>query len=181
MKTRYIIALASVVVIALYLIYGFYEPKPDLRDMGPLDYKINETLINVTLGGELFEADETYFKSLALECGKEPTDEHLTQLKSVFSGIQKYVYQFEYLPDNQGQSSFIVSVLRNKLGYTSLEEFKKDFDQCFAGGNMYPTNLNNEWLMFVNSCGSGFSDGSELPIGCVEAKNLIIPTLGLDN
>jgi hypothetical protein len=81
---------------------------------------------------------------------------------------------------SQEPDTFVVTLLPNKAGYTSLDQFKKDFDICAAGGDAYPTMLNSNWLLFVNSCGSGFNDGSGRPIGCDEVQKVVEPTLKLN-
>ncbi len=80
----------------------------------------------------------------------------------------------------QDSSTFVVTLLPNKQGYTSLDQFKKDFDICAAGGNAYPTMLNSGWLLFVNACGSGYDDGSGRPHGCDEVEKVVSPTLKLN-
>jgi len=40
--------------------------------------------------------------------------------------------------------------------------------------------MNPKWLLFVNSCGTGFSDGSGRPIGCQTVSEVVEPTLKLN-
>ncbi|MDP3970588.1 MAG: hypothetical protein Q8P90_02715 [bacterium] len=61
-----------------------------------------------------------------------------------------------------------------------FDQFSKDFDVCAAGGEAYPKMLNNDWLLFTGSCGSGFDDGSGLSVGCDEVKKVVEPTLKLN-
>jgi hypothetical protein len=95
-------------------------------------------------------------------------------------GASKTIYNFKYAGTSQASDTFVVTLLPNKAGYSSLDEFKSDFNQCYAGGDAYPTKLNNNWLLFVNSCSTGFDDGSGNPIGCQEVKDLVAPTLQLN-
>jgi hypothetical protein len=66
------------------------------------------------------------------------------------------------------------------MEYATIDSVKKDFDQCYAGGDMYPTAMNSKWLLFVNSCGTGFDDGSGKPNGCQEVRTIVEPTLKLN-
>jgi hypothetical protein len=117
---------------------------------------------------------------MAEECGNNQTASYFSNLVSKFSGATKTVYNFKYTGTSQESDTFVVTLLPNKAGYSSLDQFKKDFDQCYAGGDAYPTMLNSDWLLFVNSCGTGFDDGSGKPIGCQEVRDVVEPTLKLN-
>ena len=45
---------------------------------------------------------------------------------------------------------------------------------------MYPVQMNAKWILFVNSCGTGYSDGSGNPIGCQVVRDIVEPTLKLN-
>jgi hypothetical protein len=70
--------------------------------------------------------------------------------------------------------------LPNKAGYTSVDQFKKDFDICSVGGDAYPKLVNKNWLLFTSSCGSGFDDGSGRIHGCDEVQKIVEPSLRLN-
>jgi hypothetical protein len=81
----------------------------------------------------------------------------------IVSDTTKTSYSFKYTGESQASNTFVTFLLPNKLGYTSLDQFKNDFNNCAAGGNAYPKMLNKDWLLFENSCGSELDDGSGLP------------------
>ena len=126
----------------------------------------------VRLAGAV-QINEEYFFELAQECGTEITEDRGRSLYETFNEEGKFVYEFEYLPEHQGSSTFVLSLMSNKMNYASLEEFRNDFDLCYAGGDMYPLDINETWLLFASACGTGFADGSGLPNGCAEAKDHI--------
>lgn len=146
----------------------------------PLTYLIGD--ISASVSKETVPSGYTadQLVSMAQECGNKQTVNYFSNLVSKFSGATKTVYNFKYAGASQKSDTFVVTLLPNKAGYSSLDDFKKDFDQCYAGGDAYPKMLNDDWLLFVNSCGSGFNDGSGEPIGCQEVKNVVEPTLKLN-
>lgn len=117
--------------------------------------------------------------SMSKECGNNQTESYFSNLVSQFNGTTKTLYTFTYQGETQDSASFIVTLLPNKAGYSSLDQFGKDFAQCFAAGNAHPTMMNDDWLLFTSTCGSGFDDGSGRPHGCDEVRDVIYPTLKL--
>ena len=147
----------------------------------PLAYSTSGASVSVSKKTASFGYTADQLVSMAKECGNNQTPSYFSNLVSKFSGATKTVYNFKYSGASQGSDTFVVTLLPNKAGYSSLNEFKKDFDQCYAGGDAYPTMLNNDWLLFVNSCGTGFDDGSGRPIGgCQEVRDVVEPTLKLN-
>ncbi|MEI7452557.1 MAG: hypothetical protein WCK37_05165 [Candidatus Falkowbacteria bacterium] len=125
-----------------------------------------------------FTADQ--LKSTANECGTKYASNYFEKLISKFSGANKIVYNFKYQGVSQDDGIFTITILPNKAGYTSLDQFKKDFDVCAAGGDVYPFLVNNNWLLFVSSCGTGFDDGSGRTHGCDEVEKIVEPSLKLN-
>ena len=146
----------------------------------PLTYSTNGVSASLSKESAPFGYTADQLVSMAQECGNEQTASYYSSLVSKFSGATKTVYNFKYTGASQESDTFVVTLLPNKAGYSSLDEFKKDFDQCYAGGDAYPTKLNSDWLLFVNSCGTGFDDGSGKPIGCQEVRDVVEPTLKLN-
>ena len=146
----------------------------------PLTYSTSGVSASVSKETKSFGYTADQLVSMAEECGNNQTSSYFSNLVSKFSGTTKTVYKFKYTGASQESDTFVVTLLPNKAGYSSLDEFKKDFDQCYAGGDAYPTKLNNDWLLFVNSCGTGFDDGSGKPIGCQEVRDAVEPTLKLN-
>jgi len=146
----------------------------------PLTYSTSGVSASVSKETEPFGYTADQLVSMAQECGNEQTENYFNNLVSKFSGATKTVYNFKYTGASQESDTFVVTLLPNKAYYSSLDEFKKDFDQCYAGGDAYPTMLNDNWLLFINSCGTGFDDGSGRPIGCQEVRDVVEPTLKLN-
>ncbi len=147
----------------------------------PLTYSTSGVSISVSKETASFGYTVDQLVSMGEECGTNgQTARYFSSLVSKFSGVTKIVYNFKYSGISQESDTFVVTLLPNKIGYSSLDEFKKDFDQCYAGGDAYPTKLNSDWLLFVNSCGTGFDDGSGKPIGCQEVRDVVEPTLKLN-
>jgi len=150
------------------------------RPKEPLTYSTGDVPVSVSKETEPFGYTSDELISMAQECGNEQTESYFNNLVSKFSGENKTVYNLKYTGASQGSDTLVVTLLPNKAGYSSLDDFRKDFDQCYAGGDAYPTMLNDDWLLFVNACGTGVNDGSGRPIGCQEVSNVVVPTLGLN-
>ncbi|HPA25904.1 MAG TPA: hypothetical protein PLK76_04060 [bacterium] len=146
----------------------------------PLTYSTSGVSASVSKETAPFGYTADQLVSMAEECGNSQTASYFSNLVSKFSGTTKTVYNFKYTGASQESDTFVVTLMPNKAGYSSLDEFKKDFDQCYAGGDAYPTKLNSDWLLFVNSCGTGFDDGSGKPIGCQEVRDVVELTLKLN-
>jgi hypothetical protein len=161
--------------------YWWQQSKADKEEpKEPLTYSTSGVSSSVSKETESFGYTADQLVSMAQECGNNQTESYFSNLISKFSGATKTVYNFKYTGASQKSDTFVVTLLPNKAGYTSLDQFKKDFDICAAGGGAYPTKLNSDWLLFVNSCGTGFDDGSGKPIGCQEARDVVEPTLKLN-
>lgn len=146
----------------------------------PLSYSLNGVSGVVSKKTMPFDYTSEQLFSMAQECGSNKTESYFANLITQFNGVSKTLYNFKYTEASQDPDTFVVTLLPNKAGYTSLDQFKKDFDQCYAAGDAYPTMLNKDWLLFVNSCGSGYSDDSGRPIGCQLVSDKVQPTLKLN-
>jgi hypothetical protein len=144
-------------------------------DEEALSYSVAD-VINVLKEDRPFSYTSEQLMEMSDECGVKHDVGYFDKLALKFNNSMETVYSFKYKDDNQDSRAFIVTLLPNKAEYSSLEEFKKDFDLCFAGGDLYPVQLNSDWLLFVSSCGSGvLSDGS-----CDEIKKTVEPSLKLN-
>lgn len=152
--------------------------KGELKE--PLTYSTSGVSVSVSKETASFPYSAYQLVSMAEECGNNQTSTYFSNLVSKFSGATRTVYKFTYQGETQDSGVFVVTLLPNKADYSSLDEFKKDFDQCAAGGDAYPTMLNDNWLLFVNACGTGFDDGSGRPHGCQEISDVVEPTLKLN-
>lgn len=113
----------------------------------------------------------------SIECGTNQDKQYFDDLLSEYTENDlgnKYI--FKYNKPSQ-DNSWTITAIPNKLGYSDIEQFKNDFDLCFAGAEKYPHLISENNLLFVTSCGSGFDDASGLPHGCEEIREIIEPTL----
>lgn len=143
----------------------------------PISYSLTGISASVSKEIKSFDFTAAELASDAEECGAKHDAGYFDALVSKFSGSSKIIYDFKYQGNNQDGSTFVVTLLPNKAGYTSIDQFKKDFDVCAVGGQTYPQMLSSDWLLFVNSCGSGFDDGSGRIHGCDEIRKIIEPSL----
>jgi|SRR3989339_1453 len=150
-----------------------------VEETDPLSYSTTGVSASVSKKTGGFEYSSQQIR-MANDCGAQHKAGDFDKLVSIFSGTTKEFYSFKYTGASQGPDTFVVTLLPNKAGYTSLDQFKKDFDVCEVGGDAYPKMLNSDWLLFVSSCGSGFDDGSGKPVGCDEVKKVVEPTLKLN-
>jgi hypothetical protein len=154
--------------------------KEEPANSEPLSYSMTGVSATILKNTAPFGYTADQLKSMAEECGSQYEAGYFDKLVAKFSGANKIVYNFKYQGKSQDAGVYTVTLLPNKPGYTSLDQFKKDFDICTAGGDAYPTMLNSNWLLFVNACGTGFDDGSGLPYGCDKVREIIEPSLKLN-
>ena len=164
-----------IVIVALVLSGVYFWQK----NSEPLLYSIKGVSVSVSKNKASFRYTVDQLKTMAEQCGTQQEAGYFDKLVAEFNGGNRIVYNFKYQGDSQDNSVFAVILLPNKAGYTSLGQFKKDFDQCFAAGDAYPKMLNNNWLLFTNSCGTGFDDGSGRVHGCEEVRKIVEPSLKL--
>ncbi|MDD4995268.1 MAG: hypothetical protein PHW53_02295 [Patescibacteria group bacterium] len=147
----------------------------------PLLYSTAGLPVSVSKNAVLFDYTVEQLEGMAGECGSQHDPDYFDELilKFVAAGATKHIYNLKYSDASQEPDTFVITLLPNEAGYASLDQFKKDFDICAAGGDAYPTMLSENWLLFVNSCGSGFDDGSGRPIGCEKVREIVEPTLKL--
>jgi hypothetical protein len=132
--------------------------------------------INVKKENRPFSYTSEQLRGMSDECGIKHDVGYFDRLVSKFSNSMEIEYSFKYQDDNQDFRAFVVTLLPNRAEYSSLEELKKDFDLCAAGGDLYSMQLNSDWLLFVSSCGSGaLNNGS-----CDEIKKIVEPSLMLN-
>lgn len=152
----------------------------DYLQSDPLSYSTEGVAVQLSTGTDVFGYTADDLKALADECGTSYEDGYFEELVKSFEGAETTVYNFKYDGESQGVDTYVVTLLPNNAEYSTLEDFQKDFNQCFAAGDLYPKKVSEKWLLFVNSCGSGFNDGSGLPIGCAEVQPVVEPTLELE-
>ncbi len=147
----------------------------------PLLYSTDGVDTTVTKDESTFDLSAEHFEAMADECGTTYDADHFVNLVDDYANTPKYTYSFKYNGESQDPDTFTVTVLLNRMEYANLDEVKADFDQCFAGGDMYPIAVTNSLILFESSCGTGFDDGSGNPNGCAEIKDVVGPTLELNS
>ena len=120
------------------------------------------------LASAWFTADELVAASA--ECGTNHDAAHYQTFINGVAGASSYSYIFTAQGDTQDPMSWTVVMIPNVTGYTTMKDFKADFDICAVGGVTYPLMLNANWLVFSESCGSGYADGTNRPVGCELAR-----------
>lgn len=154
------------------------QPVVEIPDA--LTYAVDESKVSVEK--TMFPSDYTagFFAARAGDCGTEHDAEYFKGLANRFGGSSKIVYVFTYLGESQEKGkTYTVTVLENKAGYETLEQFKADFDLCSAGGKEYPKMVSKDWLLLEDSCGSGFAEESDLSKGCDVIRDSIESSLEL--
>lgn len=115
---------------------------------------------------------------MSKECSKDNDDDYFDKLVDKFNSSKEISYSFSYREGDEDSRPFVVTLIANEAGYRNLEEFKKDFDLCAAGGDLYPSQLNSDWLLFVSSCGSGAGgEASDDQFSCDTIKKIVEPSL----
>lgn len=146
----------------------------------PLYYSIDEIFAKVEkterITSELLPGD--LLESNAKECenGMSTGLAYWGDLSDLFTNANQnisYEYLFSYKGESQDPKNLYVTVVPNAAGWTTMKEFKDNLNVCSVGGNLYPYSMNDQWLVFESSCGSGFDDGSGKPIGCSVIKDTL--------
>ncbi len=145
---------------------------------GPLFYTTDGEAISSLKKTEVFDYTIEDFKSMSLSCGQVYDSVYFEYLINKFEGSSKIIYNFKY--DRGDDSSYEVTLIPNKIKYKNLDQFKRDFDVCEFGAEAYPKMLNDNWLLFVSSCGSSFSDNSNIINSCEKARDIIEPNLNFN-
>ena len=143
----------------------------EVDTLDPLTYDLGGVEADVSVEevafGDLFTA--AGLEAGATECGTPFEGGSFEWLVEQMEDNVGYKYSFTYLGESQDPTGYEITLMPNTMEY-SIDGLKADFDICAVGGQYYPTDVNDEWMLFVGSCGSGYADGSGLPIGCSEVK-----------
>ncbi len=152
-----------------------------LQTSSPLSYKItnqNITVSKTMLPFTDYTPDQLL--STAKDCDKNQKDKKYFQnLLAKFKNTQKIVYNFTDNRNPKNDSKFTITIVPNKAHYTSFADFQDDFNKCEAGAKNYPMMMNNNWLLFVDGCGTGFALTTQY-LSCDQIKKEIFPTLKLN-
>lgn len=143
----------------------------------PLEYPINDELYTVSAKAVLVKdvLNPTYWKDASTNSSAS-FRALLAKYEENAVGIR---YDFTYTGVSQDKGIWTVTVIPNKLGYTSTDQFLKDFPPAGVGDDLYANTATPNYLQFVSSCGTGFDDGSGRPIGCDVVQDAVLPTLKL--
>ena len=122
---------------------------------------------------EYFTVEE--LQAMSAECSTDKSLEYFQEILSHFSADdQGCEYRFYNNKPSWGSEFWTISVIPNRIGYTDVESFKKDFDLCEAGGEKYPWLISENYLLFVSACGTGVRES-----GCYYVWDIIEPTIKL--
>ncbi len=113
----------------------------------------------------------------AEECGSARSPQYYVDLENLFVGETGMQYTFAVAGDYE-MPTWTVTVLPNTASYTDEGLFAGDFGICAAGASMYPSTISSSTLLFIDSCGSGYSGGKEN--GCDVIRAAIEPTLSIE-
>lgn len=173
MVKRILPPLAALVLLGAGCTASPTTPTASLAYTLPSDGSISVTTKSVD-ASTLVSADDLLAQ--ATECGEERAAQYYLDIENTFTGMTGTEYTFTIAGDYE-MPTWTVTVLPNAPAYNTQESFKKDFDICAAGGDLYPKNMNANALMFAASCGSGYSGGKEN--GCSAIRTAIESTLSL--
>lgn len=153
------------------------QPIDQLITFGEFDEdKISTGMPIKELATSIFSADTLL--SQAQECGYARTPSFYTDLINNLQGVKTQIYYFEATPPENFQTNgWTITAIPNVFGYKTLAEFKKDFDICAVGGQLYPLDLNTNTLLFSSSCGSGYADDTGRENGCEVVSEIVGPTI----
>lgn len=158
------------------------QPAPE-RDLNqPLGYEMGT--VPMTAEHSLLLVRNTFtpemLAAMSDGCGSGLDTTHFESLLGEFEYQRGHRYDFLYRGESQEPSTYTLTVFANEPGYADIDALKKDFDVCAAGSTLYPLDLNENWLVFQSSCGTGYDDGSDLPVGCDEMRDQILNTLEIN-
>ncbi len=181
--TKIILAVITVVIMVILAVLiagqtGFFA-KDKIIESDPLIYSVEDIDASVNKKAVPFDYTAEQLVAMARECGHDIDQDYINDLVVKFAGTDKLVYEFEYQGESQNPDTYTVTLLPHKPDYASFDQFEKDFDTCSAGGDAYPYMLNDDWLVFVSSCGTGYEDDSGKPVGCQEIREAVESSLKL--
>lgn len=157
---------------------GTQQTDPNRKTLGSLSYSLGELKdVNVNI---TFENPEKLWtaeglQAAAKECGTEQPIGHYQDLMKSFEKTTVQAYHFT--PKNSPEEAYDVLLVPNRPGYSTLEEAKKDFDVCAAGG-MYPLQVSKGYMLLTGSCGGAGTE--ERPaVSCSDLQTTVQPSLKL--
>lgn len=152
---------------------AIYEPAE------PISYSILNIPVQIITEVGVFNSADSYMEAIEQNCSANPDPNFFNKLADKFINAKKIYYHFKYIGNEsanpEGSNDFVVTLLENKVKYSSLAEFKKDFDACGVGFT-YPAMLNDRWLLFESPCSGAGPSG---PVGCELVREAVEPTLKL--
>lgn len=150
----------------------------NMKTLGVLSYSLGDLKdvnVNITFAkvSDLWTAQSLLDQ--AKECSTEQPFKYYEELLQIYAGAPISVYHF--VPKNSPDEEYKLTVMANVSGYTALENFKKDFDVCAAGG-MYPSQVSKGSLLFTGSCGGAAPD-KKPEISCGDIEKAVSSTAKL--
>ncbi len=143
----------------------------------PLLYSLEKVPrdVNVSYSPVDFPFTVEKLESMAKECGTTHAPGYFAALMEKYKDAHAMRYEFSPSDGNRSDTPYIVTIIPNIPKYRDLNAVKKDFDQCWVAGDAYPFMLNDAWIVFENSCGSGvLPPGVKEPGTCVSVQENIL-------
>lgn len=179
-----LILILSAIIFLSVVFFSYYflneQNKKKIYKNEYFSYSLKGLPVTVSKETQPFDWTADKLKLLADECGTKYESGYFDSLVAKFKDTNKVVYNFIYQKDTQDSGPFTITILPNKIDYKSLDEFKKDFGQCFIAGDAYPLLINKDWLLFANSCASGVDNDSGLPHGYMDIQDTVVSTIKLN-
>ncbi len=149
-----------------------------VQTLGPLSYNTGspDVLVNIDFkrASDFWTPDDLLAN--AQECGDAKDLQYYSDLLAKFQNQTIQVYNFK--PKDAPQEAYQVLLVPNAGGYTNIENFKKDFDMCAAGG-IYPDKVSSNWLVFQGACG-GIGEDNPPPVTCNDIQTAVSNSLTIN-
>lgn len=154
------------------------QTDPNRKTLGALSYSLGEIKdvnVNITFKDPKTSWTAESLKAASEECGTGQSLEHYQELLKSFD--KKTIQAYRFTSKNNPEEAYEVMLVPNGPGYASLDDFKKDFDVCAAGG-MYPSQVSKTYLLFTGSCG-GAAPVVKPAVSCSDIQQTVDPSLKL--
>jgi hypothetical protein len=152
-----------------------YEVKEYVDNISKDDFLLNFKNDNLIIDRkvERFNYISSQLATMAKSCGINKSDQYYDELFNKFKDLEEIVYTFKYKGSGKNTRDYTIIVIPNKAEYVSFDAFKEDFSVCEAGLGRYPMDMNEDWLLFESSCGSGFDNNLGSINGCEKVKKIV--------
>lgn len=157
------------------------QNQSSMASEGTLSYDLGELPAKVNMSQADFGFNAIQLATMASSCGKDQDSTYFQTVVDQFEGAeaQRTIYTFSYQNETQGTGTYQVFMLPNVAQYKNMKALEEDFESCSNNARNVPTLINDEWLVFTNSCPKT-DEASDLPNGCAEIKAVVDESLKLN-